>query len=419
MKQLSAVLFVVLISHAYGAPQFITFKDGKLGVNFGGYHAGVGIGGLLGNGAAGGLYAEAGTPHGQSARAGLGGSVSENGGTSGGLYAGATAGGNIKASAGLGGSLTDQHSTGGGFASAQAGNNIASTGLGGATVGGSSGIQVTEVKNVNVIPESDRIEAEVNINEINEVQPISQVEIHKTIIKERSHLPPPPPPPPHHTIIDEVHIEKHPHLFEKEIVHAHYKPRKSHFRKTAFLGGYVGGQGDIVGPPAAPAVEERVDVNVEKNVGHNSDIGAGASTVYTKQVSIQRNPSFFEDIFNIPISTLKAVGSFLGNTAGNTNISVHKSVHADDSERTQDPSASSSSSSSTSQISVETPNASSFIDDIFAIPISTLGAVNRFLENNVARKNVQVQETEEYTESKRVRRVPHGRRRANRRINVE
>lgn len=32
----------------------------------------------------------------------------------------------------------------------------------------------------------------------------------------------------------------------------------------------------------------------------------------------------------IPISTLKAVGSFLGNTAANTNISVQKSasVHA-------------------------------------------------------------------------------------------
>lgn len=27
------------------APQFITFTDGKLGVNFAGYHAGVGIGG--------------------------------------------------------------------------------------------------------------------------------------------------------------------------------------------------------------------------------------------------------------------------------------------------------------------------------------------------------------------------------------
>lgn len=30
------------------APQFITFNDGKLGVNFGGYHAAVGLGGLLG-----------------------------------------------------------------------------------------------------------------------------------------------------------------------------------------------------------------------------------------------------------------------------------------------------------------------------------------------------------------------------------
>lgn len=36
-----------------------------------------------GSGTAGGLYAEAGTPHGQSARAGLGGGVSENGGAAG------------------------------------------------------------------------------------------------------------------------------------------------------------------------------------------------------------------------------------------------------------------------------------------------------------------------------------------------
>lgn len=37
----------------------------------------------IGDGAGGGLYAEAGTPTGQSARAGLGGVVSENGGASG------------------------------------------------------------------------------------------------------------------------------------------------------------------------------------------------------------------------------------------------------------------------------------------------------------------------------------------------
>lgn len=52
----------------------ITFKDGMIGVNFGGYHAEAGLGGLLtGNAAHGGLIASAGTPSGQSAVAGLGG----------------------------------------------------------------------------------------------------------------------------------------------------------------------------------------------------------------------------------------------------------------------------------------------------------------------------------------------------------
>lgn len=45
-----------------------------IGVNFGGYHAEAGLGGLLtGNAAHGGLIASAGTPSGQSAVAGLGG----------------------------------------------------------------------------------------------------------------------------------------------------------------------------------------------------------------------------------------------------------------------------------------------------------------------------------------------------------
>lgn len=45
--------------------QFITFKDGKIGVNFAGYHAEAGLGGLLtGNAAHGGLSASAGTPFG-------------------------------------------------------------------------------------------------------------------------------------------------------------------------------------------------------------------------------------------------------------------------------------------------------------------------------------------------------------------
>uniref|UniRef100_A0A1B0DA47 Uncharacterized protein n=1 Tax=Phlebotomus papatasi TaxID=29031 RepID=A0A1B0DA47_PHLPP len=123
--------------------QFVTFgKDGKVGVNFGGYHASAGLGGLLtGNAAHGGLSASAGTPYGQQAGAGLGGSVggssrnnydglagflaafARNGRTAGGLYAGASAGHGVGASAalagnveadggGAGGSVAEAHATG-------------------------------------------------------------------------------------------------------------------------------------------------------------------------------------------------------------------------------------------------------------------------------------------------------------------
>lgn len=45
--------------------QFITLKDGKIGVNFAGYHAEAGLGGLVtGDAAHGGLSASAGTPFG-------------------------------------------------------------------------------------------------------------------------------------------------------------------------------------------------------------------------------------------------------------------------------------------------------------------------------------------------------------------
>lgn len=48
-------------------------------MNFGGYHAEAGLGGLLtGNAAHGGLQASAGTPYGQSASAGLGGGANGN-----------------------------------------------------------------------------------------------------------------------------------------------------------------------------------------------------------------------------------------------------------------------------------------------------------------------------------------------------
>lgn len=162
-------------------------------------------------------------------------------------------------------------------------------------------------------------------------------------------------------------------VVHKEIIRTHHKPRRHHFRKTAFLGGYIGGQGDIVGPTVhksvEPQIQKRIDVGAESSfdagaeasvnagaaVGGYNAGGVGSSHTYTKQITYQRSPTFFADIFNvsfflmkefifsficdylyivislqIPISTLRAVGNFLGNTAANTNISVQKSasVHA-------------------------------------------------------------------------------------------
>lgn len=58
----------------------ITFKDGNVGVNFLGFKASAGLGGLLnGDASQGGLHAEAETPFGQKAGAGLGGRVNGQG----------------------------------------------------------------------------------------------------------------------------------------------------------------------------------------------------------------------------------------------------------------------------------------------------------------------------------------------------
>ncbi|XP_017073245.1 uncharacterized protein LOC108109267 isoform X2 [Drosophila eugracilis] len=83
--------------------QLITLRDGTVGVNFAGYHANAGLGGLLtGNSAHGGLSASAGTPWGARAAAGLGGNL--NGQAAGVGYAAAQANPSVGASALLGGS---------------------------------------------------------------------------------------------------------------------------------------------------------------------------------------------------------------------------------------------------------------------------------------------------------------------------
>lgn len=106
-------VFVLAFSVVLCNPQLISFKDGKIGVNFLGYHASAGLGGLLtGRAADGGLSASAGTPYGQNAAAGLGGSIDGSGRSGGGLYAGAQAAKGIEASAGLGGVISNDELAG-------------------------------------------------------------------------------------------------------------------------------------------------------------------------------------------------------------------------------------------------------------------------------------------------------------------
>ncbi|XP_053604709.1 uncharacterized protein LOC128671902 [Plodia interpunctella] len=432
MWQPTIVLLAALMSQVHTAPQLITFNDGKLGVNFGGYHAAVGIGGGGANGGAGGgLFAEAGTPYGQGAKAGLGGLLSGNGGTAGGLYAGATAGNNIKAQAGLAGGTNSDNTGGLGFASAQSGSYGASSGMGGAsTANGASGftfsgsnsygvMRETEVavKPIEVKPVHKKAHKEFNLDATNEV---NFVPLKTTDVKVEA------------PVVTEVHAES-PQVVEKQTVVTYTKPHR-HLTKTAYIGGYVGG--DVAPPP----IQKRIDVGVEGASDIEASAGASASSnvggdvqggVRTKEVFFQRNPNFFADIFNIPISTLKAVGNFLGNTAGSTSVSVQKSasVQADtDSESLSSKHVplSSSSSSSDTEISVKTPAVSKVIEDIFAIPINTLSAVNKFLEDNVARKRIQVTTTSgsqqdevgQPFEKRHARLGPHARRRANKHATV-
>lgn len=88
-----------------GPLPFLQFTKGGIRVNFGGYHAQAGLGGLLtGKRADGGLHVSAGTPTGAHASAGLGGSLTD--GPFGGLHARAGLGnGGPEAEAGLGGTL--------------------------------------------------------------------------------------------------------------------------------------------------------------------------------------------------------------------------------------------------------------------------------------------------------------------------
>ena len=166
------IALLCVLQMALAAPQFVTFKDGKVGVNFGGYHAEAGLGGLLtGNAAHGGLSASAGTPWGPKAAAGLNGAL--DGRAAGTAYAGAQLNPQVGASSIIGGSVGEGHS---GFSGAEAHSNgktvVKTHGIVSGDVGGDAG--ATEG------PEPEHGVQKVHFKSVQKIKPHKKYHLIKT-----------------------------------------------------------------------------------------------------------------------------------------------------------------------------------------------------------------------------------------------
>ncbi|XP_045479683.1 uncharacterized protein LOC123684456 [Harmonia axyridis] len=345
-------LLFAVTSIVYAGESPISFGDGGVGVSFLGFKANAGIG------SDGKLHAGAGTPWGAEAGAGIEGTASDE--SSGGLYAGATAGGGVSASAGLAGSISKGGSYGGSYAGASVGEKSVevikekSVGLGGASsfsaefkshhYGGpvTKHVQVVkkpvEVGVVEVVHESVHHPAPPPP----EVRPVTTV-IQKTVIPnyEKKIIKVPsyeekvvrvpttvekeiwvPAAP---TVIEkEVHVEQPvvhqppPTVVQTvETVPVVYKTKfhkRPFFRKhfsfgigNGYAGGYNGGyNGGYSGGYSG---------GYEGDYSNYGGAGGSAGATYSASVSKTANPQLFNDIFNIPVSTLGAVNKLLTNAA--------------------------------------------------------------------------------------------------------
>lgn len=266
-----AVAVLAQVACGLPAPQWLTFKDGKFGVNFGGYHAEAGLGGLLtGNAAHGGLSASAGTPNGQQAGAGLGGLLGGNDRTAGGGYAGATAGNGVGASAAFGGGLDNAGGAGGLGAEAHAPGVSKKVVKIGQTNGAAPASQTVIEHEEHPAPQA--VQTRFN---------------HQAGSKTKSK-----------TVHKEVNIDlQAPPANQPSTYNTH---TKTVYKKK------------VITRPHKVHVNTRFDSN-----GHS-----GGST--HTSVGATQNTNFWNDIFNIPISTLTAVNQFLNNKSGSGNIHVHK-----------------------------------------------------------------------------------------------
>ncbi|KAG5680813.1 hypothetical protein PVAND_010298 [Polypedilum vanderplanki] len=302
MFRYSAVLILALLPVAYN--QLISFKDGKIGVNFLGYHAEAGLGGLLsGNAAHGGLQASAGTPFGQRAAAGLGGSVDEAGRPRGGGFAAASAGSGIGASAALGGNVNEYGASGGHGSEAHG-----------------AGYSAKKVE-LSAFPQGPQIPPNVKSVEIG---PLNS----RSSFQEDAPQVPQYPKKAYGKKYNGQNVQNAPPQYDDydntpavAPLGPQQAPPQQDYRNF-FDFGYFSNLGATISGAPNPQTQSGNAINLRRNKGPNSVLlekyvraadETGAPTTITKRVHVQRNPNFFNDIFNIPISTLTAVNQFLNN----------------------------------------------------------------------------------------------------------
>uniref|UniRef100_A0AAG5D8K7 Uncharacterized protein n=1 Tax=Anopheles atroparvus TaxID=41427 RepID=A0AAG5D8K7_ANOAO len=338
------ILVIVQCIQAVPVPQFLTFRDGKFGVNFGGYHAEAGLGGLLtGNSAHGGLSASAGTPHGQQAGAGIGGLLGGNERTAGGAYAGATAGHGVGASAAIGGGLDGAGGAGGVGAESHAG-------------GLSKKVVKLGQTNQGAAPTEVVISKEYGGQHGGNFERIDHHHVKEVHTELRAPAPHPAPAPAQHTFHKTVYKKKvigHPHkIAVVETTSHHERPQPQldisrffDFQSFSNLGAQYAhpappppppppAHGPIVHkttfvkqasyePTYTPTVQKEIHTRYDSSNGHSA---GGASTSTHVVASSAHNSNFWNDIFNIPISTLTAVNQLLNNKSGSGSLHVEKRV---------------------------------------------------------------------------------------------
>ncbi|XP_040155107.1 one cut domain family member 3 isoform X1 [Anopheles arabiensis] len=334
------ILVIVQCTLASPVPQFLTFRDGKFGVNFGGYHAEAGLGGLLtGNSAHGGLSASAGTPHGQQAGAGIGGLLGGNERTAGGAYAGATAGHGVGASAAIGGGLDGAGGAGGAGAESHAGGVSKKVVRLGQTNQGAPPTEVVISKETGAHHQGnfERID-DHHVKEVHTElrapapQPAPEHSFRKTIYKKKviSH--------PHKVVVHETHHTGGPPPLDLT--------RFFDFQSFTNLGAQFAHPAPLPPPPpppAAPIVQKtfvkevsyqpiqtptyhkEIHTRIDSSNGHSGG-HSGASSSTHVVASSTHNSNFWNDIFNIPISTLTAVNQLLNNKAGSGSLHVEKRI---------------------------------------------------------------------------------------------